>query len=240
MQVGTYVGLSSQMAIERRLDTLADNVANSGTVGFRAQRIQFHEAVQGTGQDATAYVVEGKTYIDDTSGAFRQTGNPLDFAIRGKGWFAVNSSIGMVLTRDGRFSVDPAGQLVNIDGDPVLDAGGAPVLINPAAGEVTASKDGLLYQNNRLVGSLGLYEFDTTGEVKRYGASGVIPSTQPTPVVDRMDVGTVQGFLEDSNVNPVHEMTRLIMLQRTFDSVASLIKDSDNSLNSAVQLLGGK
>ncbi|MFP1633686.1 flagellar basal-body rod protein FlgF [Zhengella sp. ZM62] len=240
MQVGTYVGLSSQMAIERRLETLADNVANSGTVGFRATRIQFHEAVQGTGEDQTAFVSEGKTYVDERSGGLTQTGNPLDFAIRGNGWFAVETDAGMVLTRDGRFSMDAAGMLVNVDGDPVLDAGGAAIQLNPAAGQVTAAKDGLLYQNNQLVGSLGLYTFEPGGEVRRYGASGIIPSTPAEPVVDRADIGTVQGFVEESNVDPVREMTRLIMLQRTFDSVATLIKDADSSLNSAVQLLGGK
>ncbi|MCC0025479.1 MAG: flagellar basal-body rod protein FlgF [Zhengella sp.] len=240
MQVGTYVGLSSQIAIERRLDTLADNVANSGTVGFRATRIQFHEALQGTGQDATAFVTEGKTYIDERSGGLTQTGNPLDFAVRGNGWFAVQTDAGMVLTRDGRFSLNPEGVLVNIDGDPVLDPGGAAIQLNPAGGGITAGKDGFLYQNGQLVGSLGLYTFEPGGDVNRYGASGIIPATPPVPVVDRPDIGAVQGFIEESNVDPVREMTRLIMLQRTFDSVATMIKDADSSLNSAVQLLGGK
>jgi flagellar basal-body rod protein FlgF len=240
MQVGAYVGLSSQIAVERRLDTLADNVANSQTVGFRATRIRFHEELKGVGIDQVAFVKEDNTYVDARAGGLTETGNPLDFAVRGKGWFGIETDVGMVLTRDGRFTINPDGVLVNIDGNAVLDAGGAAVQLNPGGGAITAGKDGLLYQGGQLVASLGLFEFSAEGPVARYGASGIIPSNRPEPVVDRIDVGTLQGFIEESNVNPVLEMTKLIMLQRTFDSVATLIKASDSSLSGAVQLLGGK
>lgn len=240
MQNGLYVSLSSQIALENRLNTIADNVANANTVGFRATNVKFEDLVHGTGEKAMDFVTQGDTYLSKATGAFRQTENPYDFAIRGDGWFGISTPAGTIMTRDGRFTVLDTGALVTLEGHPVLDAGGAAIVLDPREGAPTAGADGSLRQNGQLVGSLGLFEFDPGPNFTRYGNSGVVPDRPPQPVVDRSDIGVVQGFVEDSNVNPVKEMTRLIMVQRAFDNAAALIRESEASFSDAIKTLGSR
>ncbi len=238
MQHGIYVALSSQMALDRRLTTIADNVANVGTVGFRATGVKFEDVVSGLGDQSVAFASTGDTYLSTQSGAFRETGNPFDFAIRGDGWFGIQTPQGPVMTRDGRFTMLETGEIVTLEGYPVLDAGGAPVVVNPLDGPPQAGADGTLHQQGELVGALGIYEFQPGINFTRFGNSGIVPPTPPQPMVDRIDVGVVQGFVEDSNVNPILEITRLIQVQRAFDQVSALVRDSESALEQAISQLG--
>jgi flagellar basal-body rod protein FlgF len=240
MQDSLYVSLSAQMALQRRLDTLADNVANASTVGFRATGIRFQDVVSGTGQKSVAFASTGSTYLSEAHGPLTQTGNPFDFAIQGNAWFALETPAGTVMTRDGRFSMNENGELMSIEGYPVLDAGGAPIQLDPRGGPPTAGADGSLRQNDQLVGAIGLYNFDPGENFVRYGNSGVVPAREPDPVVDRIDVGVAQGFVEESNVNPVLEMTRLIQIQRAFENVAAMIRQTGASTDDAIKTLGSK
>ena len=106
----------------------------------------------------------------------------------------------------------------------MLDAGGAPIQLDPRNGPPRAGADGSLRQDDKLVGALGLFNFDPGPNFVRFGNSGIVPIGEPEPVVDRLDVGVAQGFLEESNVNPVLEITRLIMVQRAFENGAALIR----------------
>jgi len=218
LQDGLYVSLSAQMALEKRLTTIADNVANMSTVGFRATEVKFEDVVTGVGQDAVSYTSPGDTYLSGKAGGLSQTLNPFDFAIQGDAWFGIDTPAGTVMTRDGRFTMTDSGQLVTLEGYPVLDGGGSPIQLDPTAGAPQAGRDGVIRQQGRLVGSIGLFNYDPGPNFTRFGNSGVIPSGPPDPVVDRIDVGVAQGFLEESNVNPVLEMTRLIMVQRSFEN----------------------
>lgn len=240
MQDGLYVALSSQVALERRMNTIADNVANMSTVGFRATGVKFEDMVLGVGDNSASFVSTGNTYLSGVHGEMRETGNPFDFAIEGDAWFAIETPVGMVMTRDGRMTMNAAGELMSIEGYPVLDAGGAPLQLDPRAGAPKAGADGSLTQNGQQVGALGLYNVEPGANFVRFGNSGVVPAGAPEPVVDRLDVGVAQGFLEDSNVNPVLEMTRLIMVQRAFENTAALVRDTDSSLDEAIKTLGSK
>jgi flagellar basal-body rod protein FlgF len=144
------------------------------------------------------------------------------------------------MTRDGRFSMNENGELMSIEGHPVLDAGGAPIQLDPRNGPPKAGADGSLRQNDQLVGSIGLYNFDPGENFVRYGNSGIVPAHTPEPVTDRSDVGIAQGFVEESNVNPVLEMTRLIMVQRAFENTAALMRQTDSSTDEAIKTLGSK
>ncbi len=240
MQHSLYVSLSAQIALQRRLDTLADNVANASTIGFRATEIRFQDVVSGTGQRSVSFASSGDTYLSPTRGGLTETGNPYDFAIRGDAWFAIETPAGTVMTRDGRFSMNENGELVSIEGYPVLDAGGAPIQLDPRAGAPQAGADGSLRQDGQLVAAIGLYQFDPGENFVRYGNSGIVPEREPEPVADRIDVGVVQGFIEESNVNPVLEMTRLIQIQRAFENVAALIRQTGASTEEAIKTLGSK
>lgn len=240
MQDGLYVALSAQVALERRLNTIADNVANAGTVGFRATGIKFEDVVSGTGQKAVSFSSSGDTFMSTQVGALRETGNPFDFAIQGDAWFGIETPAGTVMTRDGRFSMLDTGELVTHQGYPVLDAGGAPIQLDPQNGTPSAGADGSLRQAGQTIGTIGLFNFDPGANFVRYGNSGIVPAGAPEPVIDRNDIGVAQGFLEDSNVNPVMEISRLIMVQRAFENVAAAIRSTDQTLGDAITTLGGK
>ena len=240
MQDGLYVALSSQIALEKRLNTIADNVANASTIGFRATGVKFEDVVSGLDDKALSFVSSGDTYISDTNGPLRETGNPFDFAIKGNAWFGIETPAGTVMTRDGRFTLTENGELVTIEGYPVLDAGGAPIQLDPRNGAPRAGADGSLRQGDNLVGALGLYNFDPGPNFVRFGNSGIVPAGEPEPVVDRLDAGVAQGFLEESNVNPVLEITRLIMVQRAFENGAAMIRDTESSYDEAIKTLGSK
>jgi flagellar basal-body rod protein FlgF len=238
VQDGLYVALSSQIALEKRLNTIADNVANASTIGFRATGVKFEDVVSGLGDDSLSFVSSGDTYISNINGPLRETGNPFDFAIKGDAWFGIETPGGTVMTRDGRFTLTENGELMTIEGYPVLDAGGAPIQLDPRNGPPRAGADGSLRQGDNLVGALGLYNFDPGPNFVRFGNSGIVPAGQPEPVVDRLDAGVAQGFLEESNVNPVLEITRLIMVQRAFENGAAMIRDTESSYDEAIKTLG--
>jgi flagellar basal-body rod protein FlgF len=238
MQTGHYVALSSQMALEKRLDTIADNMANANTVGFRATGVKFEDLVSGSGDSALNFVSPGDTFIPNAGGSLTETGNPFDFAVQGDAWFAIDTPAGTVMTRDGRFTMRETGELVTLQGYPVLDAGGAPIQLDGQGGPPSAGQDGSLRQNGRLLGAIGLYQFQPGDTFVRFGNSGIVPAGRPEPIVDRQDIGVAQGFVEESNVNPIREMMRLIQVQRAFDQITALMSDGSNALDQSVKTLG--
>ena len=238
MQNGLYVGLSSQIALEKRLSTIADNMANATTVGFRRTGVKFEDVLTGLTPESIDFVSTGTTFLPDDTGPVRETGNPFDFAVQGDAWFAIDTPVGTVMTRDGRFSMLDTGELVTLQGHPVLDAGGAPIQLDPEGGPPEAGADGTLRQQGNLVGALGLYEFQSGADFQRYGNSGIIPVGRPEPLVDRQDVGIAQGFVEDSNVNAVQEMMRLIQVQRAFDNISALMRDGEGAIDESIRTLG--
>ncbi|OLP58192.1 flagellar basal-body rod protein FlgF [Xaviernesmea oryzae] len=240
MQTGLYVAVSSQIALEKRMATLAHNVANANTAGFRATEMKFNTVLGDTKPTKVAFVNEGKEFLKTQGGGMTSTGNNLDLAIKGDAYFQIQTPAGPVLTRDGRFSLTDGGDLVTVRGYPVLDAGGAPIQVNAGAGELIVTPDGVIRQNGQQVSALGLFEADFSKGFNRYDNSGVLPKgAQPQPVVDRMDVGVKQGYVEESNVDPITEMTQLITVSRAFENITALMRDGETSLSEAIKTLGG-
>lgn len=239
MQTGLYVALSSQIALERRINTLADNVANASTAGFRGTQVKFDQVLASTGSAKTAFVSSGQEYLDTNAGGISQTGNALDVAIKGDAWFQIETPAGAALTRDGRFTMATDGSLVSSMGFPVLDVGGAPIQLNATGGDIQIGADGMIRQAGQQVAQIGLFEADLSRGFSRVTNSGIIPAVAPEAVVDRMDVAVMQGYTEESNVNPIQEMSQLINIQRAFESVASLMRDSESTLSEAIKTLGG-
>jgi flagellar basal-body rod protein FlgF len=240
MQSGLYVALSSQVALERRLTTIADNIANANTVGFRHTEVKFEELLGGVRKTSTSFVSEGEAYLSRLPGGLDQTGNALDFAIKGEAWFGIETPAGPALTRDGRFEITPEGELVTTQGYAVLDPGGAPIQLNPAGGAIAAGRDGALTQNGAQAGAVGLFSYEAASEFQRFGNSGIIAGSLSEPLVDQNEAQIVQGFVERSNVNPVQELSHLIMVQRMFDNVSAVMRDSESSLSDAIRALGSR
>jgi flagellar basal-body rod protein FlgF len=239
MQAGLYVNLSGQVALERRLATIANNVANAGTVGYRSEELKFDTVLSAASKFPTSYSTAGDSFISERSGGLNKTGNPLDVAIQGKGWLAIQTPAGVAYTRDGRMQILESGDLQTLSGFPILDAGGAPLQLDPLAGTPRISHDGMITQNGRQIGALGLFEVDPTGGYTRYENASIIPVKAGTPYVSFNSDGFVQGFLEESNVNAVTEMTDLITVTRAFDGLQTSIEESSSSLKRAIQVLGG-
>lgn len=237
MEVGISVGLSGQIATEQRLTSLAQNVANSRTVGFRATEIRFEEVLRQADEAQVSMVSEGQEFISPRTGGMEKTGNTLDFAIAGDAWFSVQTDAGNVMTKDGRFTVDTLGALTTLSGNPVLDAGGAPIQLDPTAGPIAVGTDGSIIQNSQQVAGLGLYSFDPGLDFVRYGESAFIANDTVEPLVDRGDVSVMQGYVEQSNVNPIHEITRLIAVQRGFEQNVAAVEKSEDSLQRLIQAL---
>ncbi|RWX77001.1 flagellar basal-body rod protein FlgF [Neorhizobium lilium] len=242
MQSGIYVGISAQMALERRLNTIADNMANMNTVGFRATEVKFDQLVSNIDNNISAsvsFVSQGNDYLSTRAGEMQQTGNPLDFAVKGDAWLALDTPSGQVLTRDGRFTMAETGELLSIRGYPVLDAGGGPIQLDRTAGPPSVGVDGRIFQNGKAVASIGLFQADLSKGFLRYDNSGVLPSGGAQPVVDNKDVGILQGYIEQSNVNGIGEMTQLISVNRNFESISSLMSSTENTFTDAIKTLGG-
>jgi flagellar basal-body rod protein FlgF len=238
MQASLYVALSAQMAMQRRMETIANNVANANTPGFRAEETKFEQVLSNAATETVAYASPGDTYIKRDAGPVIPSGNPLDMAIQGDAWFAIQTPSGTVYTRDGRMQISPGGELQSIAGYPLLDVGGAPIQVAPNAGPLQIAKDGMITQNNRQVGAVGLYAIDEDASLSRFENSGVIPDKPATPVLDFNRYGVLQGHVEGSNVNPVWEMTELIRVSRSYEMVTTSIGQSHDSIREAIRELG--
>ncbi len=238
MQSSLYVALSGQVALQKRLDTVANNIANMNTGGFRAEEVSFSTILSRAGATPTAFATSGENYISTRPGEVTNTGNPLDIAVQGNGWLSLRSPDGVVYTRDGRMHMDNAGALLSVNNYPVLDAGGAGILLDPSAGPPVIAQDGMISQNGRQIGAVGLYSLDSTAKLSRYDNSAVKSDKAGTPVLDFTANGVMQGMNEGSNVNPVLEMTKMIDISRTFESAGNAIQSSESSMQDAIKTLG--
>jgi flagellar basal-body rod protein FlgF len=238
MQNGLYVSLSAQVALQRRLETIANNVANMNTVGYRADGVSFATELAKAGDNRIAYVSAGSSFISRQVGSSIKTGNPLDVAIQGEGWLAIGAANGVAYTRDGRMRLSDTGALETLTGDAVLDAGGAPILLNPTAGPPTISGDGMIAQDGKQVGAIGLFAVDDDAKLTRAENSGVVPDKPATPILDFTRNGLAQGFVEGANVNPIEEMTKLITVTRAFDGVNQQVTQTESSMQEAIKTLG--
>ena len=232
------VDVAAQVALNRRLDALANNLANAGTVGFRGDGVKFDSLVSTQARPSVAYPSGGTDYVTLSAGPTQRTGNPLDFAVRGDAWMSLMSPTGQVYTRDGRVEIATTGELRSVNGYPLLDASGSPLLIDPAAGEVSVAPDGSITQRGRQVGTIGLFEFDRDARFTRFDNSSVTADREANPVTNFAAAGVMQGHLEQSNVNPVREMSRLIEIQRAFDNVTASMDMIDSSQQDAIKTLG--
>lgn len=238
MQSSLYVSLSAQLSLQRRLDTIANNVANANTAGFRSEEVKFEQLLSRTPADPVAFASKGDTYLSRRTGELVKTDNALDVAVNGDAWLAINTPGGTVYTRDGRMRITEAGELQTLNGHPVLDVGGAPIQLDPAAGPLQIARDGMITQNGRQIGAIGLFSIDSKAKLTRAENAGVVPDLPAIPALDFSKVGVTQGFVERSNVNPVLEMTRLIGVSRAFDAVTAAMTESETSLRDAVKTLG--
>ena len=217
MDSGLYAAYSGLLARNETLDSAASNLANSSTTGFRAERGYFREAIAGEdslrsqlGRATNNFSVLGGDVVDQRQGQLSATGSPLDLALEGSGFFAIQSSAGVRYTRDGSFRRSATGTIQTDSGETLLNTAGKPVTVPP--GEITVGSDGSVSVDGGIAGKLGLYDLPASTiapeGVNRYKFLGPTPPKASTGTTVR------QGYLESSNQDVIQGSMQLVLIQR--------------------------
>jgi len=238
VQSNYYVTLSAQVALENRLTSVANNLANANTVGFRSENISFESLISRKGDTPVAYVTTGTSHLSRQSGSLNNTGNPLDVAVLGDAWIGIKTPTGTAYTRDGRMRMLPDGSLQTINGDTVLDAGNSGILLDANGGDVTISQDGMISQQGHQIGAIGLFTLPAGAKLTRRSNSSVISDKPAVPVLDFNSNGVQQGFVESSNVSPILDAARMMMISRDFEAVTNAMTMTESSQKDAIKTLG--
>lgn len=255
MSKGIYTAVSGAMAQSAKMDTIANNLANVNTPGFKRDTQIFKEYLSAYEKEPTTitvprvpasvesfYDMQGgdKSYVDlagtatdFTQGGLKQTGNPLDLALEGEGFFEVQTPDGVKLTRAGSFSIDNQGRVVTKQGFPVLKDGVPGTdptgrYIQTNGGSISVSDDGQVLENGAAVGKLSVVNVENKDALQKIGTSfwGFKDTIAPN-LSTANNVKVTQGFVEASNVNIVSEMADMITATRTFESTQKAIQAYD-------------
>ena len=231
MSETALIKLSRLMALRRELDAVANNVANVETTGFKAKRVRFQEylapveraEITSKPERPVSLVAADAGFTDFSKGAPQVTGSPLDVAIDGDAFFVVQTAAGERYTRNGAFTLDSAGRLVTMAGDPVLTTTG-PLALSPQEGEARIGADGVISTRQGPRGRLRLVRFEAPQNLRAH-AGNLFRSDQPPRELAAGSVRLFQGALEKSNVQATLEMSRLVEINRAYQLVSSLLKE---------------
>jgi flagellar basal-body rod protein FlgF len=176
MQPAIYVGLSAQLALEKRMETLARNVANMNTAGFRAEEVKFSTYLSKKGPDAVNFASAGRDLHQPDAGGVDKTGQSARRRGRGRRFPRhLRRRRARLYPRRAHEDVGRRANCRRCSNHPVLDAGGSPMLLDPEGGPPVIARDGMIWQGNQQVGALGLFAIDPNAKLQRYENSGVIP-----------------------------------------------------------------
>jgi flagellar basal-body rod protein FlgF len=241
MNISTAVATSRLIAQQRALDVTAGNLANLSTPGYKAAHVQFSDWLSrqtgaGTprGGETVAYTQDRATWRDQRAGALNQTGNPLDLAISGDGYFTVETPQGPRLTRSGRFNLTADGTIADAAGHKLLDNAGRPIQLSTTDTRITITADGALRGETGQLAQIGVVRPQDPAQMQSEGGQ-LFRADIPTDVVARP--GIVQGTLEASNVEPVLETTRMMRELREFQFVSQLVQTEADRQQTAIDRL---
>lgn len=235
MDAAGYATLNRQSGLMREMGVVANNIANSSTTGFRREGVVFSEFVAALDQDPSLSMAHASgRHVDLSQSTLSQTGGQFDFAIQGEGFFLIDTPQGQRLTRAGSFTPSAEGELVTMDGNRLLDAGGAPIFVPPDAKGVALAADGTLSAGGQPIAQVGLWQPTNPLSLRHqagtlFAADGVEPATGAT---------VLQGQLEDSNVEPVSEIARMIEVQRAYELGQKFLDAEDERVRGVIQALG--
>ena len=216
-----------------QLDRVTNNLANTGTPGFKAEHLQVLKALEeGDKPNENATALNG-FFVDFSQGIPQKTGNTLDLQLQGDGFFVVQTKDGQAFTRKGDFTVNKQNQIVTQSGDPVMGEGGPITLVN---GKINISEDGAVFVDENQVGKLKIVDFTNRQALKNAG--GGLYLDQGTAGVNKVDKPKIlSGYIELSNVNVVKEMADMIDIHRSFEAYQKIIQtlsDSDKLSTSRI------
>lgn len=242
MDNAVYVGLSRQLVLRRELDLIANNVANANTVGFKVESLMARTepgapAANDGVPHPVKFVLDGGVARDFTQGGLFSTGSDLDLGIEGDGFFEVATDEGPRYTRDGRFRLDELGRITTQAGDPIAGEGGGEIVLNPENGQVTIGPDGTISQGENLLGRIAVMRFDDLSVLQKMG-DNLLSNTSNLQPQAAPDARIRQGMLENSNVKPILEITRLIEVTRAYESITRMMESSSDLSRRAVERMG--
>ena len=257
---GIYTAAAGMMSQQVQQDNVADNLANVSTAGFKHRSASFQEfptmllnkmtseagETGSIGELSLGSAVHA-TAINFDQGTLRQTGNPLDLAIEGEGFFAVQRPDGQVgYTRNGQFTLNGEGVLVTREGYLALGPGNSPIAVPTTASRVQIDQNGFISAETEglrtEVGKVQLYTFSEKKEMQRLGDSVYLPKEGDAPIEAAPgEAGTIQqGFVEQSNVNAVGELIQSMTGLRTYEVLQKNIQMHNQTLQKLVNEVGGR
>ncbi len=230
--------MSRLVAQQHSLDVTANNIANANTPGFKTQRVIFSDWLSkqtrvetpSEGQNI-AYTQDRATYRDQQSGTIKQTGNTFDLALTGEGYFTVDTARGPRLTRAGHFTPMADGKLGDADGNALLDISGQPLRISANDAQIVISSNGVISSENGPLGAVGVVRPVDANALIAEG-NRLLRSDGPTLAVK--PEGLLQGAVEDSNVVPVLEMTRMMAELREFQFTSQFVQSEADRQQSSI------
>lgn len=259
MHEGISVTASAAFKLERKLQIIANNLANLGNTGFKKDGMVFQEMIPPFNPAAlqaareiprpfqesnlnVSYVGISRFFTDNSQGSLRPTGNTLDFALEGDGYLVLKTPQGVRYTRDGNFKLDPEGHVINQNGYSVLGRNGKPIKIDLAGGQLSVDASGNISVGRGLEnvpsGEFKLVNFENPSALVKEGGGLLRLSSAGTKEKTPEKLYIRQGFLEASNVNPVQEMTEMITTLRAFEAYQKVIQSIDQADDLSVNTLG--
>lgn len=238
MENSLSIALARQSVLGRQMDSIATNLANMNTGGYKAEHTIFSEFLEKTNDGERLSLVHDVAPLRDMSdGPMTVTNNPLDLAISGDGFFVVQTADGPRYTRHGAFQLDNQGQIVTLQGDPVLNSGNSPMVVPTGTSTIEIARDGTLSADALAIGKIQVARFDNPGALKKqgdnlYDAKGQTPARAP-------DAKVLQGSIEASNVKGVVEMTRMIDVVRSYQSAGKLAESEHRRILDTIDALVG-
>ena len=241
-----YLQLSQQAVLERQMSIIANNLANMNTTGYRSQMPMFEQYITTTERGAKiSYPLDRDTIINTDSGSPIETGSPLDLAIIGNGYFQIETENGISYSRNGHFTIDQEGGITNEQGNPILDDNGTAISAQVTNGnpEILISRSGELSQNldgaNITLGRIGLVNFENPqylipqggGLYNAAAGNDIIPIDFNSTIVK-------QGMLENSNVQPISELSKMIDTQRLYQETMNMSRMNNDIANESLSRLG--
>lgn len=232
-----YTTLTRQAGLLREMQTVANNLANLSTTGFRKEGVIFAEHVKALdGKESSLSMATANVRLTvQQQGTLTQTNGDFDFAIEGDGFFMIETPEGQLLSRAGSFTPNAEGELVTPDGYRLLDGGGAPIFIPPDARSISVSADGTLSADGVPQTQISLFTpVDPTDLTRqngvRFSIKGEVEPVEGSSIM--------QGFVEDSNVNPVIEIARMIEVQHAYELGQSFMDKEDERIRGVLSTLG--
>ncbi|HVY17756.1 MAG TPA: flagellar hook-basal body complex protein [Rhodopila sp.] len=241
MDITTSLATARLLGQQRMMEVTANNIANANTPGYRTTRVQFSDWIDpGLGVDGpqgskpTIYPQDRATWRETQPGTVTHTGNPYDLAITGDGYFSISTPNGVRLTRDGRFGLMPDGTIADSAGNALLGTDGRPIQLSPSDTQVHIAGDGTISTENGQVGKVGVVVPKVPAKMQAEGSANFRVDDGTTPVTTP---SIVQGAMEDSNVQPVLELTRMMDNERQFQMLTQLVQAEGDRQQNAIEKL---